>query len=126
MLNTPRRIIVAEDDPALRTALVIALGSDGYEVTVVEDGQRLLAYLGNGVDVDVIVTDVQMPRLTGLQALALLRDRGLETPCIVITAFDSPQLRAEAARLGVAQVLNKPFDVDSLRAAVARVTEEVP
>jgi DNA-binding NarL/FixJ family response regulator len=54
----------------------------------------------------------------------VLRDGGLETPCIVLTAFDSPAVRAEADRLGVAQVLRKPFDVDTLRATVARVAEE--
>jgi CheY-like chemotaxis protein len=119
------RIVVAEDDPALRLALVIALKADGYEVLEAADGPALvdligdqLAALPGTVPLDLIITDVHMPGLTGIQALATMGQLAGSTPCIVITAHLTPELEARARLLGAEAVFRKPFDVDDLRTAV--------
>jgi DNA-binding response OmpR family regulator len=126
------RLIVADDDPALRRALVIALERDGYRVLEADDGSALLDLLGDAVlsadpdplALDLIITDVRMPGFTGLQALAAIRQLAWDTPCIVISAFLTPDLEAQALRLGAAAVFKKPFDVDDLRAAVTSLVRQ--
>ena len=71
---------------------------------------------------DVIVSDVNMPGLSGLDVLAALRCADWTTPVILITAFGDQQIRAEAEALGAARRLDKPVDPGALRAAVARAT----
>ena len=116
------RIVVADDDDALRRALTIALEADGHHVLEVRDGSALLDLLGDlaldSSPLDLIITDVRMPGFTGLQALAAIRQLAWRTPCIVVTAFLTPEVEAQALRLGAAGVFKKPFDVDHLRAAV--------
>lgn len=123
------RVVVAEDDPALRRALAIALDCDGYEVIEVEDGSQLLDLIGDQaltIDagspcLDLLITDVCMPGFSGLQALAAIRQLALNTPCIVVTAFITPEIEAQAMRLGAAAMFKKPFDVDDLLKAVANL-----
>jgi CheY-like chemotaxis protein len=117
--------VVADDDPAIRRALAIALEADGHEVLEAEDGAALLDICGDqGPDassVSLVITDVRMPGLTGLQALASLRGLTWRVPCIVVTAFATPEAEAQALRLGASAVFRKPFDVDDLRTAVANL-----
>jgi CheY-like chemotaxis protein len=123
------RIVVADDDPALRRALAIALECDGHEVHEAEDGSELLDLIGDQVltegavnpEVDLIITDVRMPGFTGLQALAAVRQLAWSTPCIVVSAFITPDVEAQALRLGAAAVFRKPFDVDDLRTVVVNL-----
>jgi DNA-binding response OmpR family regulator len=118
--------VVADDDPALRKALAIALECGGHEVLEAEDGAALLDLIGDQVlaadsrpvPVDLIITDVRMPGFTGLQALAAIRQLAWSTPCIVVTAFLTPEVEAQALQLGAKAVFKKPFDVDDLQAVV--------
>lgn len=124
----PLHIVVAEDDHEMRRLVVSNLRETGDHVLEARDGLDLLDivrawyYPGTRAQpIDVIVSDVRMPGLTGLDIVDMLRDRSLRIPVILTTAFGSNLLRAEAHKLGVAEVLDKPFELDDLRAAVARV-----
>lgn len=123
-LGEPLRVLLAEDQPQMRSLLCGMLIRDGYEVIEVEDGPSLLRALISGLleeqarAPDLIITDVRMPGLTGLEVLARLRREDWDTPIILITAFGDEELHAEATRLGATRVLDKPFELDELRGAV--------
>ncbi len=118
------RVLLAEDQPEMRALLRRALQRRGYEVVDAADGPGLIDAIVRGLLApetqvpDLIVTDVRMPGFSGLEVLARLRREGWSTPVILITAFGDAQLHEDAARLGAARVLNKPFAMEDLVAAV--------
>ena len=120
----PPRLLLGEDDPSLRQLLSSALGADGYEVIPASDGLELLANIESTLNVRheradgfLVVADVHMPGLTGLDVLAILRCARRATPVILITGFGDAETHAEAVELGASAVLDKPFDLDTLRSA---------
>ncbi|NPD26002.1 response regulator [Corallococcus sp. AB038B] len=122
--HTPR-ILVAEDDDAMRAMLVRTLARAGYTVVEVEDGFELGDYVammqGHGGTLappDLIVSDVRMPGRTGLEALGRLRAQGIACPVLLLSAFADEETHAEAQRLGARQLLDKPVDLDVLKEAV--------
>jgi len=126
--HAARRILLAEDDAPLRELIATALRADGYEVVEAGDGLELLAHVesalsakDHGFDAWVIVADINMPGLTGLDVLAILRCAAVDAPVLLMTAFGDKETRLEAAELGAAAILDKPFDLECLRTALARV-----
>jgi two-component system response regulator AtoC len=124
--STPRTpvIVLAEDDPALRELIAGALELDGHRVIQVATGRALVTAVQNividgqdGGELDLLISDVRMPELNGLDALKLLRQTNLRVPIILITAFSDRWTRAEAARYG-AQLLDKPLELRVLRKVV--------
>ena len=119
------RLILAEDDGEMRRLLAWALEKDGYEVVQVLDGRMLLERVAIsrriGDPVDLVIADVRMPGLTGLEALRRLRNAGCDAPVIFITAFGDTWTHLEAELLGAYEVLDKPFELEELRDAVHRV-----
>src|SRR5262249_233296 len=127
--RTPRTaclsVVLAEDDLEMRRLLAEALRRDGHEVIEAKNGSELLERLDSAATrqerIGLVITDVRMPGLTGLQALDWLqRVRAVQVPILVITAFCDPLVRHQAARLG-AQVLEKPFELDELRARLRKL-----
>jgi len=126
----PRRVLLAEDDPALLELMSSALRTEGFEVIEASDGLELLARLEQLVrwrrEVDApfaIVSDIRMPGLSGLEVLALLRRASWVTPVILISGFADHEACDEAEALGATAVLAKPFDLDELRDAVRGALE---
>jgi len=117
-----RRILLVEDDPAIREALDEVLGDLGYEVVSAPDGRGGLELAAEQTEPCPILLDWRMPVLDGSEFLNRLRElpRGSEFPVILSTADRS----AMAVTVGgqVAAVLSKPFDLDSLLAALRRVS----
>lgn len=118
----PRRVLVAEDDPALRRLIVDALIAEGFEVSEARDGLELIEIAEasareDGSVPELVVTDVRMPGMTGFCALEALRTLLAQTAVLVITAFSDDEARAEARRLGAVGVLDKPFELDDLLTA---------
>lgn len=123
------RILLAEDDWDLRTALVNLLKFDGYEVSAVANGSELLDALASWIlaetthpPVDVILTDVRMPGFGGLSIVEGLRANGWGQPIIVISAFGDDALRDRIRRLPGVMFLPKPLDLAELDRALAEVT----
>ena len=115
----PPRILLAEDDAEMRALVSDDLRRAGYSVVECADGVALLRRLDSvnrtqGVGVDLVVSDVRMPELTGLEVLERLRGADPFTPYIVVTAFGSAETRCAAARLGAIAVLDKPFEIKDL------------
>jgi len=115
----PPRILLAEDDAEMRALISGDLRCAGYGVVECADGAALLRKLNSangteGPGVDLVVADVRMPGLTGLEVLEHLRGADPFTPYIVVTAFGSAETRRAAARLGAIAVLDKPFEIPDL------------
>lgn len=121
------RVLLAEDDDEMRSLLEGALLKKGHEVVSICSGLRLIAEVESsgrqGDPVDLVITDVRMPEVSGLEALEWLRELGYHAPTLVITAFGDPSTHAAAQRLGAKAVLDKPFDLDVLLQLVAEVLE---
>jgi len=119
-------VVLAEDDPALRALLAAALSHDGHEVVQAASGNevidRVRALVSSGLGVDLLVSDVRMPKLSGLSVLKLLRDAELDIPVILMSAFSDSRTRAEASQHG-AVLLDKPVQLRVLRSEVERALE---
>lgn len=111
------RVVVAEDDQDTRALVTEALEREGYNVTALPDGARLLVRIGRQYRqvepepaIDLIVTDLRMPVITGLQILQGLRNAGCETPLILMTAFGDTALHHRVGSLG-AVLFEKPVQL---------------
>jgi DNA-binding response OmpR family regulator len=124
------RILLAEDDDDMRGLLAQTLAGEGYGVTECSDGVQLLDHLsgilhdGPLEHFDVIVSDIRMPGLTGLEILEGLQEGGGLPPTILITAFGDEATHAAAELAGAVVTLDKPFEVEELLATVRRVLEQ--
>jgi two-component system response regulator MprA len=109
------RVLVVDDDSAVRRSLSTALGRDGYEVLPAEDGNAALAHLV-AATVDAIVLDVAIPEPNGLEVCRRLRARGDRTPILMLTARDLVDDRVAGLDAGADDYLVKPFALAELRA----------
>ncbi len=103
-----RSVIVVDDDDSMREAIDRLLGAAGFRHRAYSSAEALLADEASKW-ADCIVCDLRLPAMSGLDLLSELRSRGGCPPLILITAHDTPGLREEAARLGAAAYLSKPF-----------------
>lgn len=114
------RILIAEDDMDLRDLLQDILEDEGYETLVALDGRVACKHIDQEAEsIDLLITDVNMPGLTGDELLALMREKRSEAPVIVITAFGSVEQAVEMVKAGAFQYLTKPFDTGDLLQTVA-------
>jgi two-component system, OmpR family, response regulator MprA len=109
------RVLVVEDDSAVRNSLVTALGRDGYDVRAADGGTPALVEASTG-GVDAIVLDVAMPEPNGLEVCRQLRSRGDRTPILMLTARDLVDDRVAGLDAGADDYLVKPFALAELRA----------
>src|SRR6266536_1208253 len=112
-----RRILLVEDEPSLVTTLSDRLRSEGYDVEAIGDGERALAHPGAGF-VDLLILDVLLPGKSGFDVCRELRQRGIQTPILMLTARSQVVDRVVGLRLGADDYLTKPFEMIEL---VARV-----
>jgi len=113
----PRRILLVEDEPSLVTTLSDRLRSEGYEVEAVGDGEAALAHPSTSF-VDLIVLDVMLPGRSGLDVCRDLRQRGVQTPILMLTARSQVVDRVVGLKIGADDYVTKPFEMIEL---VARV-----
>lgn len=111
------RIAVADDEKNLLAIVASILSGAGYEVCTASDGCALLELVAS-FDPDVVLTDVSMPRMTGLEVLRELRERRSAPRVVLMTAW--PSWDSEDDIVGASAVLHKPFDTDTLLEAVRR------
>jgi DNA-binding NtrC family response regulator len=129
-LEGPTRVLLAEDDDAMRDVISEALRDEGYHVIEVTNGPELRDWLHQSLfqegfepPPDLVISDVRMPGGSGLDVLSWLRDHDWALPVILITAFGDMDLHVEAERLGAATTLDKPLDVDDLICAATLLAE---
>jgi DNA-binding NtrC family response regulator len=117
------RILVAEDDKALRLFLSEVLDAEGYDVRAVRNGTEALRAIETG-DADLVVTDLMMPGATGKDVLQVTRETRQHLNVIVITAFGSIDSAIELVKNGAFDYLTKPFSNEELLLSVQRALEE--
>ena len=115
-------VLAVDDSRTMRDMIALALRDQGFDVTVAEDGIHGLEVLEDA-DPDVIITDINMPRMDGFGFIDAVRnrDRSRMTPILVLTTESSAELKARARNAGATGWIVKPFEPTALLAAVARV-----
>jgi CheY-like chemotaxis protein len=116
------RILVADDDPGLLAAVADAFEQLGAEVVRARSGGELIERIGEEGPFDLVVSDIAMPWMSGLQALHSARVIGLATPMILITALSDARVPDQVRALGAhAVLLRKPFALGELEAAATQL-----
>lgn len=112
------RILVVDDEESIREFLEIMLKKEGYEVTAAEDGLKAKEALTKK-SFDMVISDLQMPNMTGLELLKWVVETTPETVFMMITAFGTTENAVEAMKMGAYDYLTKPFKIDEVRINVA-------
>ena len=114
-------ILLAEDDEEMRSLLALMLRKEGYRVTECPDGLSLLDMLSffflpseEHENFDLIISDIRMPGVTGMEILMGANELDNFPPIILITAFGDTETHIQAERLGAAALFDKPFDIDDM------------
>ena len=118
----PPRILVVDDERSMRELLAIVLRREGYEVLLAENGRSAVDVLERE-PVDLLISDIKMPDLSGVEVLRAAKRIDQDILGIMITAFASTDSAIEAMRLGACDYLSKPFDIDLLKMKVREKIE---
>jgi excisionase family DNA binding protein len=117
-LDQRATILVADDERTLASTIRDALVDQGHEVAVAEDGSQALDLLTSGRHFDLLITDIRMPRMGGLELLRHLRQLNEDLPTIVISGYASAEEQSQALKEGAFRYVSKPFDIKVLIQAV--------
>lgn len=121
------RLLIVEDEPDLRDGLAMNLEAEGYRVDAVGDGEQALEILRKQ-EHDLVLLDLMLPGLSGIDVLRTIRDEHLRTPVIVVSAKDGQRDRVHGLDFGADDYVTKPFSIEELSArvrAVLRRTQDV-
>ncbi|CAN5657168.1 N/A [soil metagenome] len=118
-----RRILVADDEPHIGRIVQMKLEQGPFEVLLAEDGEAALEAIQRDPDIALVVLDLMMPKLSGLDVLARLRasDATRELPTVILTAAGEEEQERNAMRLGATEFLTKPFSPKKLYTMVAQL-----
>ena len=115
------RILLAEDEYDLRKALEVIFKHNNYSIDLVKNGEEALDYVDT-ITYDVIILDIMMPKMDGLTALKKIRERGIKTPVLMLTAKSQIEDRVVGLDSGADDYLSKPFASKELLARVRALT----
>lgn len=117
-------ILIVDDEPLQRGSLSLMLQQEGYLVTAVEDGLAALAQLEEK-EFDIVLTDIRMPRMTGMELLKEIKRSNIESEVILITAYGEIYHAVEAMKVGAYNFIEKnQFMDDELKSAIKQVLED--
>jgi len=114
------KILVVDDEEALRTVLAAELEGEGYQVTTAADGQEAINILGPSI-FDLILLDIKMPNVDGFEVLKFVKERHPATKIIMLTGFADLKNAIESKKLGAEDFVSKPYDLVDLLTTVERV-----
>ncbi len=118
-----KRIYVVDDDPKIGELFAKVLSRDGYATRGFTSAEPLLQACDDGHAPDLVLTDLMMPDVSGMELIGALRERGLTIPVIVMTAHSSVQTAVEAMRLGAFHYLQKPVNLEEMRALLTKALD---
>lgn len=108
------KLLVVDDEESIREFLEIMLKKEGYEITLAEDGEKAIDLLKKK-SFDMIISDLQMPKVTGIELLKHVRENYPDIVFMMITAFGTTETAVEAMKMGAYDYLTKPFKIDEVR-----------
>ncbi|HEY3332942.1 MAG TPA: sigma-54 dependent transcriptional regulator [Capsulimonadaceae bacterium] len=114
-----KHLLVADDEPNIRRVLEAIFTKDGYTVHVAENGRKALE-IATSQPISVLITDLIMPDMNGIDLLKKVRETSPDVVAVMITAYGTIKTAVDAMRYGASEYITKPFDVDEIRAIVAR------
>lgn len=117
------KILVVDDEESIREFFQIMLKREGYEVLCASQGAEALTLLKRH-QVDLVISDIQMPEMSGMELLAQVKEIDPEIPMIMITAFGSTETAVEAMKLGAYDYLQKPFKLDEVKIIIRQALEK--
>ncbi len=117
------RILIVDDQEIMRDSLAQILVREGHEVIAAGDGRSAIARLNSTTRFDLVVSDLKMPRMTGLELLAEVKKFRSDLPVVLMTAFATVQTAVEAMKQGAYDYIQKPFDGDEIKLLVDRTLE---
>ena len=120
-----RKILVVDDEQNMRVALYEALSRGGHEVTVAENGRMALDLLEKSTP-DLVVTDIRMPEMDGIEMLQRIKAIHPELPVVIITGYATVETAVEAMKQGAVDYILKPFPVEVIEETVNKVFKESP
>src|SRR5579862_30542 len=121
-MDTPLTILIADDEPNIRRVLEAVFTKDGYTVLTAENGKRAVDTASKN-SVDLLITDLIMPDMTGVELLRAIKQTQPSCAAIVVTAYGTIKTAVEAMRLGAYNYITKPFDVDEVRVFAKKAIE---
>lgn len=113
-----QRILVVDDEESIREFLDIMLRKEGYEVTMAEDGEKAVEVMKKK-SFDMVISDLQMPKMNGLELLKYVKDQSPDIIFMLITAFGTTESAIEAMKIGAYDYILKPFKIDEVRINIA-------
>ncbi|UCD36327.1 MAG: sigma-54-dependent Fis family transcriptional regulator [Nitrospiraceae bacterium] len=117
------RILVVDDEKSMREILQIFLKSEGYDVFIAENGERAVEAVKKDI-FDLIITDMKMPKVGGLELLREVKQISPETVVVIVTAFGTTESAVAAMKLGAYDYIQKPFHMDDIRLVVKNALEK--
>ena len=123
MSTTTRHVLVADDEPHIGRIIKMKLEAGPFRVTLAYDGREAIDVLERERDVDLVLLDLMMPHLSGLDVLSRMRAdaRWRDLPCVILTAAGQEHQYTRALELGATDFLTKPFSPKKLYARVAEL-----
>ncbi|SDB04836.1 Response regulator receiver domain-containing protein [Desulfonatronum thiosulfatophilum] len=116
-------ILIVEDEPKFRFSLSLVLRQQGYAVYEAGHGMEAMAILGelskSNRNVDLVITDIRMPRMSGIELMEALSRKAVAPKIIVMTGYDHNEYAPKMRAMGCWKIINKPFDADELLREVA-------
>ena len=120
-------VLVVDDEPDIRTAVRMMLAKDGYSVLEAEDGEKAIETINTGQNrlmLDVIICDIRMPKISGVEAIAYFQKEYPRVQLIVLTGFPDIEMATLYLKTGVVEYLVKPVEPEKLKAAVKKAMEQ--
>ena len=120
---TKRTVLIADDDPSIRALLRTFLESEGYDTSEARTGGEVLSAISNGSKIDLLLMDIRMPELNGMDILQRINEQNLEVPVVLMTAFGTSNVAIKAIQLGAHDYITKPFELEDVLVAIRRFFE---
>jgi two-component system response regulator PilR (NtrC family) len=117
------RILIVDDEQSMRDLLSIMLKKEGYEVATAASGETAVKAVQNEI-FDLVITDVRMPQVSGMELLKTAKEVSPETVVVVITAFATTETAVEAMKLGAYDYITKPFKIEEIKLVVQKALEK--
>lgn len=113
-------VLIVEDDTAMAQMCAKLIRRRGYSAIIAKSCENALAIVRSGREIDAVISDIQMPQMSGIELLAQLHEINPQLPVILMTGYTNVVSATEAIALGAADYLSKPFDAETLVGSLER------